>query len=188
MISFDLFLLRHGPPLRSGLMLGHCDEPAADGAHDRLVARARYLAADRVIASDLHRAAEGGRAIARDRDLPLQLDPRWRELDFGAWDGCDPALLPEAALQRFWADPDRNPPPGGESWGALRKRVRAAILALSGPAIVVSHAGAIRAAVSLLTGLDHRGVWAFDLPYGASLTMRVWQDGGLTGQITGLAQ
>lgn len=186
MISFDLFLLRHGPPLRSGLMLGHCDEPAADGAHDRLVARARYLAADRVIASDLRRAAEGGKAISRDRDLPLRLDRRWRELDFGAWDGCDSVHLPEEALRRFWADPDAYPPPDGESWGALRQRVGAALTVMERPAIVVTHAGAMRAAVSVLTGLDHRGVWAFDLPYGAVLTMRVLRGKRLTGQITGL--
>ena len=187
MRSFDIHLMRHGPPVRIGLMLGQSDEPAADGAHDRLVARARYLAADRVIASDLRRAAEGGRAIARDRDLPLRRDRRWRELNFGAWGGCDPALLPEEDLRRFWADPDACPPPDGESWGALRQRVSAALTVMERPAIVVTHAGAMRAAVSVLTGLDHGGVWAFDLPYGALLTMRVWPDGGLTGQITGLS-
>lgn len=169
-------------------MLGHCDEPAAPDAHDRLVVRAHFMEADSIIASDLRRAADGARAIASECDLPIKLDMRWRELDFGGWDGCDPALLPEDALQRFRADPDRHPPPGGESWWALRKRVHGALLALSGPVIVVSHAGAIRAAVSVLTGLDHRGVWAFDLPYGASLTIRVWQDGALTGQITGLSR
>ena len=186
MRSFDLYLMRHGPPVRSGLMLGHSDEPAVPGGHDRLIAQAQSIAADRIVASDLRRAADGASAIGEARDLPLWLDLRWRELDFGGWDGCDPGALPEQDLHRFWADPDRHPPPGGESWSTLRKRVRAALFALSGPAIVVAHAGSIRAAVSVLTGLDHRGVWAFDLPYGAVICMRVWPDGGLTGQITGL--
>jgi len=58
-----------------------------------------------------------------------------------------------------------------------------------GTAIVVSHAGAMRAAVSVLTGLDHRGVWAFNLPYGALLSIRVWRGEGsepASGQIVGL--
>jgi alpha-ribazole phosphatase len=186
--SFDIHLMRHGPPARIGLMLGHSDEPAASDAHDRLAERVQSVTADRIVASDLRRAADGARAIAHVHNLPLRLDARWRELDFGAWDACDPAQLRQEDLQRFWADPDGHKPPGGESWSALRKRVRGALLALSGPVIVVSHAGAIRAAVSVLTGLDHRGVWAFDLPYGASLTMRVWPDDGPTGQITGLSR
>lgn len=186
MTSFDIHLMRHGPPLRSGLMLGHTDEPAASGGHSRLVGRAQSIAAQAVVASDLRRAADGANAIARTRGLPLRLDAAWRELNFGAWEGCDPTRLPKDALRRFWADPDSNPPPDGESWSAIRKRVRAAIMALDEPAIVVSHAGAIRAAVSVLTGLDYRAVWAFDLPYGALLTVRIWHNGGLTGQITRL--
>lgn len=167
-------------------MLGHSDEPASPGAHVRLISHAQSIAADRIVSSDLQRAADGARAMAQASQLPLVLDSRWRELDFGSWDGCDPALLPEEELRRFWADPDRDPPPHGERWSTLRDRVRTAILALEGPTIVVSHAGAIRAAVSVLTGLDHHGVWAFDLPYGALLSVRVWQSGEMAGQITGL--
>ena len=92
-------------------------------------------------------------------------------------------------LRDFWSDPDANPPPDGERWSDLRSRIRDAIAELESTAIVVSHAGAMRAAVSVLTGLDHRGVWAFNLPYGALLSIRVWRGEGsepASGQIVGL--
>ncbi|MBH1944998.1 histidine phosphatase family protein [Erythrobacter sp. YJ-T3-07] len=189
MKPFDLHLMRHGPPLRAGLMLGHHDEPAAPGAHHTLVEHAEDLGAAEVVSSDLSRASDGARAIADARALPLSIDPRWRELDFGEWDGKASAALDPRQLKDFWSDPDAYPPPDGERWSDLLGRVGNAIADLDRPAIVVSHAGAIRAAVSVLTGLDHRAVWAFDLPYGALLSIRVWRGEGsepASGQIVGL--
>lgn len=189
MKPFDLHLLRHGPPLRTGLMLGHHDEPAAPGAHSALIDHAQGLGTAEVVSSDLSRASDGARAIADARALPLRIDPRWRELDFGEWDGKPPAALDPRQLRDFWSDPDTNPPPDGERWSDLLGRVGNAIAELDRPSIVVSHAGAMRAAVSVLTGLDHRAVWAFDLPYGALLTIHVWRGEGsepASGQIVGL--
>ncbi len=56
---------------------------------------------------------------------------------------------------------------------------------LGEPALVVCHAGAIRAALAVLCGFDVRQGWAVDLPYGAVLSLRVWPE-GRSGQITGL--
>lgn len=190
MIPFTLHLMRHGPPLRTGLMLGHHDEPAASGAHADMVSRAAMLEFGAIVSSDLGRAVDGAAAIARAHGLPLRRDVRWRELHFGVWDGMPTSEIDPQGLQRFWADPDAYPPPGGERWSALRRRVLSAIDALAGPALVVTHGGAMRAAISVLTGLDHRGVWAFDMPYGACVSLRVWRgetaDTPLSGQITDL--
>jgi alpha-ribazole phosphatase len=186
MSGFLLHLLRHGPPLRSGLLLGHCDEPALHPAAPALLARASGLDIGGVVASDLRRAADSARMIAGAMDLPLTLDPRWRELDFGLWNGLAPGDVPPADLARFWNDPDRDPPPGGERWQAIRHRVGAALRDVAGAALVVTHAGAMRAALAVLTGLDHRGVWTLDLPYGALLSLRVWPGEHPSGQIVGL--
>ncbi|SFG24844.1 alpha-ribazole phosphatase [Novosphingobium sp. CF614] len=187
MTGFIIHLLRHGPPLRSGLMLGHTDLPPLDARCLALSARVRSLAVERIVTSDLSRAAHSGEYLARETRLPLRRDPRWRELDFGAWDGLAPEALDKGALSRFWADPDANPPPDGESWTGLRARIAEALADLTGPVLVVTHAGAMRAALSVLTGLDHRGVWALDLPYHALLSLRVWPGSPMTGQVVGLA-
>ena len=98
-----------------------------------------------------------------------------------------PAQIDPAALGQFWDDPNANPPPDGERWSALRSRVAAAIEALPPvPTLVVSHGGAIRAALAVLCGFDHRQIWAFDLPCGALVSLRVWPGAPFTAQIAGL--
>ena len=110
-----------------------------------------------------------------------------RELDFGAWDGLDPAHLPEGALARFHADPEANPPPGGECWSDLCRRVGDALAAIDDDTLVVSHAGAIRAALALLLRLDYAQTWGVALPYGARVSLHIWPGEPATCQITGLA-
>jgi len=186
MSGFLLHLLRHGPPRRTGLLLGHSDEPAADPGAAALIARVKGLEVEAVVASDLRRAADSARVIADAFERPLALDPRWRELDFGAWDGLRPDDVPPDDLAYFWRDPDGNPPPSGERWQDITSRVRQALCDIGSPTLVVTHAGAMRAALAVLTGLDHRGVWTLDLPYGALLSLGIWQEEGLCGRIVGL--
>ena len=64
--------------------------------------------------------------------------------------------------------------------------VREGLAGLENKSLVVTHAGAMRAAVSVLTGQDHRAVWALDLPYRALLSLRIWPGKPLAGQIIGL--
>lgn len=186
MSGFALHLLRHGPPLRPGLLLGQTDEPALHPACPDLLRRVSALSAERIVTSDLERARASAEVLAQARALPLSADPRWRELHFGEWEGLAPEQVPQDALGRFWSDPDASAPPGGERWSELRARVGEAIGEIPGPAVVITHAGAMRAALSVLTGLDHRGVWALDLPYGALLSLRVWSGEPRSAQVTGL--
>ena len=186
MTGFALHLLRHGTPFRPGLLLGQTDQPALDPACPSLLRRVQALQVERIMASDLERCRASAQVMAETFSLPLSTDCRWRELNFGEWEGLAPTEVPQKVLGSFWADPDANPPPRGERWSDLRKRVGEAIDELSGDTLVVTHAGAMRAALSVLTGLDHRGVWALDLPYGALLTLRVWPGEPATGQVAGL--
>lgn len=184
-----LHLLRHGAVARPGRLLGHRDTPATpDGIAD-CVRRVTGVAFDAVVSSDLARAAVAATTIADARGLPVMIDPRWRELDFGAWDGLLPADIPADARAQFYDDPDAFPPPGGESWGTLRTRVQAAIRDLAGgasPALVVTHGGAMRAALAELAGLTHRETWAFALPCASLLSLRLFEEGG-GAQIVGLS-
>ncbi|WP_311267643.1 histidine phosphatase family protein [Sphingobium sp. WCS2017Hpa-17] len=183
-----LHLMRHGAPAITGRLLGHADWPATEAGTAACVARAAALNVGAIVASDLLRARVPAEAIAASRHIVPQIDSRWRELDFGAWDGVDPAALDAAALADFHADPDTCPPPGGERWSALRARVYAALGALPPePTLVVTHGGAMRAALALLCGFDQRQLWAFDLPYASCLTVRLWPGERPFAQIVGLA-
>jgi len=182
-----LHLLRHGAPETSGLLMGRTDGAPTAAGIAACIAQARDLGIERLVASDLARCRRAGEAIGEVLGLPLAIDPRWRELDFGDWDGKAAANINRDALGGFWADPDANPPPGGERWSALVARVTAAIADLeAAPTFVVTHGGAMRAALHILCGFDQPRLWAFDLPYGTLLSLRVWPGEPASAQIAGL--
>lgn len=187
MNGFALHLLRHGAPETPGLLMGRTDGlPTRDGIA-ACVAQAADLGIEQLIASDLRRSRAAGEAIGEALGRPLIIDARWRELDFGDWDGKAASAIDRDALGRFWDDPDANPPPGGERWSALIARVSAAIADLAPvPTMIVTHGGAMRAALHTLCGFDQRQLWAFDLPYAALLSLRVWPGEPTSAQIAGL--
>jgi len=187
MTGLLLHLLRHGAPFQSGRFLGHVDvEPTAAGIA-ACAKQASDLPFDRVIASDLSRAVQAAFAISQARRLPLIVDPRWRELDFGAWDGLAASDIDAEALQRFWSDPDGHPPPGGEPWSALTERVAAAIGELTPRStLVVTHGGAIRAALSTLCGFTLPQLWSFEIGHAALITLKLWRGDDPSAQIVGL--
>jgi len=179
--------MRHGAPALTGRLLGHLDCPATDMGIAACRAAADGLATvAAVVSSDLIRASACAAAIAEPRGLDVHIDARWRELDFGAWGGLFADTVDRDALGRFWADPDAAPPPGGERWSALVARVSAALAELRTDTLVVTHAGAMRAALAALCGFDARQVWAFDLPYAALLTLSLWPGEPPRAQVSGL--
>lgn len=185
MSARTLYLMRHGAPVLTGRMLGRTDCEVTPEGIAACRTQAEGLAVAHIIASDLQRASRCGEAVAADLDLSSTIDPRWRELDFGTWDGVESSAIDTQALGRFWSDPDTNPPPGGERWSALVARIGAAIDDLPAePALVVTHGGAMRAALHVLCGFSLSQLWVFDLPYASVLALRIWK--GRSGQIMGL--
>ncbi|MCP1469515.1 alpha-ribazole phosphatase [Sphingobium sp. OAS761] len=178
-----IHMLRHGPPLRTGLLLGHLDEPPRVADCPVMLRRVRTVPIGRIVSSDLLRTSAQAASLARRLSVPLHHDPRWRELDFGDWEGLSPDDIDNGALSRFWDDPDASPPPRGERWFDLCRRVRSALAEVADGTLLITHAGTVRAALSVLTGIDHRGVWALDLPYRALVSVRIWPGEALSGQI-----
>ncbi len=182
MTPFRLYLMRHGEPVATGLMLGRTDCAVTDAGIAACRDRARGLAVSRILSSDLSRARACAEAIGA-----CEVDARWREIDFGEWDGLATGDIDPAALARFWNDPDRHPPPGGERWSTLVARVGAAIAATGPePTLVVTHGGAMRAALSALCGFDQARTRAFDLPYAAVLAFGIWPGEPRAARIAGL--
>ncbi len=187
MTAFALHLLRHGAPETRGLLMGRTDGAPTPEGLAACVAQVQDLGIERLIASDLRRSRAAGEAIGAALGVPLLIDPRWRELDFGDWDGKAASAIDRGALGRFWDDPDANPPAGGERWSVLVARVSAAIADLAPvPTLIVTHGGAMRAALHALCCFEQRQLWAFDLPYAALLSLRVWPAEPPSAQIAGL--
>lgn len=106
---------------------------------------------DRIISSDLLRAATTADIIAPDRRV--ERDARWREFAFGEWEG----LTWEQIVQRWPQAGEkasaaaRYAPPGGETFDAVRARVGAALREIrqgeQQHVVVVTHAGPLHAAL-----------------------------------------
>jgi len=104
-----------------------------------------------------------------DTAKALQLDPvlvaEFAEQDFGDWTGRrhdDLAASNSEAYARFWSDPARSIPPGGESFEDQVSRVRQGLGQIgSGPAILVVHSGTIRAALAVALGIEPQAVLRF---------------------------
>ena len=181
-----LHLLRHGVTEAEGRLIGRTDaQPLATGV-EACVARAAGLMVETVLSSDRARSAVPARRIAAARSLEAREDARWRELDFGAWDGLSFDAIDAGALAAFQADPTRQHPPGGEAWPALVARVGEALGDIDRPTLVVTHGGAMRAALASLCAFDFPQLWNIALPHAALLSLRVWPGTPRVGQIIGL--
>lgn len=187
MTEILVHLMRHGIPVQPNLLLGQRDDAPLPSGTAKCVAAAEGLAFERVMSSDLSRAHIPAARIAAARGASHTVDARWRELDFGAWTGLAPAQVDPAAHARFWEDPEANAPPEGERWSQLAARVGAALAGIDASTLVLTHGGAMRAALAALFHMEHRHVWSFDLPYSCVLTLRVWPGEAVpTAQIVGL--
>jgi broad specificity phosphatase PhoE len=82
-----------------------------------LGARRRDDGIDVVVSSDLHRAVETVEIAFGGTDVPVRLDWRLRECDYGALNGMPRDRLEAERRQHLY-----RPYPGGESWdGAVRR-------------------------------------------------------------------
>jgi broad specificity phosphatase PhoE len=150
-----LILVRHGRTEANagGLLQGRLDLPLDDLGRAQAAAAGKALVgATRVVCSPLLRTRQTAEAFG----LPVTVDERWVELDYGEWDGRPLGSLPSEAWAHWRADVGFTPP-GGESLVTLGKRVREACAELSDEAaendvVVVSHVSPIKAAAAWALG------------------------------------
>lgn len=97
-----------------------------------LAARLRGQRVDRLITSPLFRARETAEVLTTGVAVPdgagPEVDPRLREMDYGAWEGLTYAEIDErdGAARAAWVErPDELPCPGGESGNDVAARTRA---------------------------------------------------------------
>lgn len=150
-----LILLRHGRTAANaaGLLQGRVDNPLDDHGRRQAAASAASLGRPiRVVSSPLSRARQTADAFG----VPLEIDDRWIELDYGAWDGRPVRDIP-AELWANWRGDPTFLPPGGESLVDLQHRVEAAIgdlaeAAMEQDIVVVTHVSPIKAALAWALG------------------------------------
>ena len=149
---------------------------------------------DGIVTSPLARCADFARALSRRQDIPLSLDPRLAELDFGDWEGQTPADLMATdaeALGRFWADPVAHPPPSGEPLLAFQARVLTAWDELlrqdrDDRTLVISHGGVIRVILCQVLGYPLGRLLELDVGHASLRGIRVRSEGAGAGAGVGV--
>lgn len=194
-------LIRHGETDAAGRLLGRRSDPALSAAGWRQLERQTAgRSFGRIISSPLQRARAPAERLAQERALHLAIDPDWAELDFGTWDGrplaelqSDQAIGP--GLAAIYRSADAPAPPEGESWQALRLRTERALRVLAdaaeaAPTLIVTHAGPMRAALSLACDIPFDRLWLFKIDYATRITLRLGSDdeGRLWGEIVEIVQ
>lgn len=144
-------LMRHLP---TNIPPGHCygrlDLPP--GQAGMAVPLPPGFLAQALFSSPAKRCVALAEAVAARTGLPITLDERLWELDFGEWEGRAWDDVPRAALDAWAADPWGFAPPGGESGAALVARVRGFHAALRQDSIIVSHGGPLKVLAALIGG------------------------------------
>lgn len=130
-------LLRHGETALSpkGRFAGTADIPLTAAGREQARAAATRLAGagiDLIITSPLRRSRRTAEEVARVTGAPLTVEQGIAETDFGEWEG----LTFAEARQRWpsevdaWLRDTDVAPPGGESFAAVDRRVRAVLRSL----------------------------------------------------------
>ena len=155
-----IYLIRHGATVANEqkLYCGRSDLPLSPGGLARLrqmAARGGYPdpAGKRLITSGMQRTEQTLEALFGPREHEVQ--PAFREIDFGAFEMHSYEQLKDDPAYQAWldADPERTPPPGGESGEQMKRRVLRAlrpVLETDRDTVIVTHGGVIAAVMESL--------------------------------------
>ncbi len=165
-----LVLWRHGRTEwnAAGRFQGQLDPPLDEKGRRQAAQAAPYVAAGLtpedtvVVSSDLVRAAETARALARVLGVAVRLDERLREHGMGTWEGLTRAEVADRFPEQY-ADWTAGRPVhgrGGEDPSAVAERALEAVADLppAGVAVVVTHGGTAGRLIERLLDLgpEHR--------------------------------
>ena len=160
----ELICVRHGRTAWNAAkrFQGHTDVPLDDEGRAQARALAQLLRSERIdvaVTSDLVRARQTAEIVLATHDLTPRIDPGWREMRFGAWEGLTwteiTARYPELDAANETA-PRAYTPDGGESFDELCARVAAATdrvvaeMPAGGCALIATHAGPLHALLRVL--------------------------------------
>ncbi len=193
-------LLRHGEPLGGSCYRGQIDHPLSGRGWWQMWRAVADNPGWQVLGcSDLARCEAFARRLGARHGLPVEVDARWREIGFGRWEGLTVEQIMRsdgAALRRFWADPLRHHPPGGEPFAEFRQRVLSAwedwLARHRGQhGLLVAHGGVIRVLLCEVLGLAHERMFHLDVGFAGRVRLVIeqgddWQHARLLfpGQMT----
>lgn len=169
-------LVRHGETIwnRQRKYQGQSDVPLTNEGRlqaKTLSERLKNEKIDVIYASDLDRTMETAKILARYHGRKVMPATLMRELSFGIWEGMtyDEIIQKWPQEYKMWqADPYNKKPPDGETLSELCERVSKFLMETAkkypdSRILVVTHAGPIRAILSVLLNLKQDFFWKFKI-------------------------
>ena len=142
-----IYLIRHGKTKANELRLycGSTDLPLSESGREELL-RIRYdISGVRFLTSGMARANETMELLFPG--VTYEIDPRFREVDFGVFEMHSYEQLRDNPAYQTWltGDNETNVPPGGESGQQMTARVQVAFAEIRTDTCIVTHGGVIAA-------------------------------------------
>lgn len=167
-----VYLVRHGETAWNAEMRfqGHSNVTLNEKGRQQARALADRLKKENfggIYASDLERAYETAKIIARPHNLEVQREPGFREINFGFWEGLTFQEIRKKYTEtaaKWWEKPLQTPVPGGESLEEVVNRSMTALYNICNRhrghnILIVSHGGVIRSIISSVLGMDLNEYW-----------------------------
>lgn len=186
----QLYIVRHGQTKWNveGKFQGWSGAPlTTKGLHQvrRLKRRLRGIPFKRAYISPLPRTHRTAQILLENRGTPQILEPRLKEIHFGAWEGKTLQEIAKEDLQQasnFQEAPDKYEPSTGENFHEVQTRVISAVEDILShhqdvPLLIVSHGCASKLMLSHFEGRPLRNLWHPPKLKAASLSLVEVKDG-----------
>ena len=184
-VATTVDLLRHGEPQGGRRFRGQTDDPLSElGWRQMWEAVGDAAPWQQVVSSPLQRCSAFARELAEKHRLPCSLEPGFKEIRFGVWEGFTPEEIQQRdgeRYRRYRDDPEVFMPAGAESMAEFVARVAQTWKSLLNTqqgrhVLLVCHAGVIRAVLGLVLGITPKNLFRIQIDY-ASLSRLKMVDG-----------
>jgi len=145
--KMTIYLIRHGKTEANEkhLYCGSTDLPLSKTGKEELCKLKYDVKNVRFLTSGMKRTNETLHILFGD--VPYEVDPRFREVDFGIFEMHSYDELKETSDYQAWliGDNDANVPPNGESGVQMRARILQAFSEIREDTCIITHGGVIAA-------------------------------------------
>jgi alpha-ribazole phosphatase len=134
-----------------------------------------------IISSPLKRCSDFARHLSENFSIPMTLDDRLKEMNFGDWEGRNAKDLMQSdaqALKNFWQNPDQHTAPNGETMSTFQRRVLEAWNEIadrhfSKQILIISHGGPIRTIIGTILRIPNQTLLNIELPLASINRVRI---------------
>jgi probable phosphoglycerate mutase len=195
MIETVIDLIRHGEPVGGRCYRGHrIDDPLTEKGWSQMWnAVGDYKAWSHIITSPLQRCQRFAQALGQRHDINVTIEPRFKEVGFGAWEGLshDEVKIGRAAeYLAFLKDPVNCRPNDAEPLDDFIQRVGSAYEESieryqDSHFLIVAHAGVMRAIIAKTVHASPVGLYRIKISNGGITRIRHTKTGGMLELLNG---